>query len=183
MYFQVIGVRRFNKTSSIYNTPVERHWHDVNLVTYKYKEEFRLLEILGAFVKHDPVDVFCLTSVYFECIKEDLDAHYNAMRFRKKKKDTKNPDFPVGTRRRCSLYSHGFDCGTPLSESEIDAVAEVGAAHFRDVEIMSPWQEDPLTSDDLRHLRSRILAELAPASLSEKYIAFRTITKEIKIMC
>ena len=54
----VIGVRRFNKTSSIYNTPVERHWHDVNLVTFKYKEEFRLLETLGAFEKHDPVDVF-----------------------------------------------------------------------------------------------------------------------------
>ena len=182
MYFQVIGVRRFNKTSSIYNTPVERHWLDVNLVTYKYKEEFRLLETLGAFVKHDPVDVFCLTSVYFNCLKEDLDAHYNAMRLRKKKKDTKTPDFPVGTRRRSSLYSHGVDCGTPLTTSDIDAVAEVGSTHFRDVEIISPLQVDPLTSDDLRHDRSRLIEELAPASLSEKYVALRTITKELKKM-
>ena len=175
--FQVIGVRRFNKTSSIYNTPVERHWHDVNLVTYKYKEEFRLLETLGVFEKHDPIDLFCLTSVYFDCIKADLDAHYNAMRFRNKKKDTRNPDYPVGTRRRCSLYSHGNDCGTPLTDSEISAVAEVGTAHFRSMEAMSTWQQDPLDLDVQRDMRSRLVEEISPASLSEKYIAFRTITK------
>jgi hypothetical protein len=130
----VIGERRFNKTSSIYNTPVERHWHDANLVTYKYKEEFRLLETLGAFEKNDPVDVLCLTSIYFESIKADLDSHHEAMRLRKKKKDTNNPNYPIGTQRRCSLYSHGFYCETALSESEINAIAEVGAAHFRGME-------------------------------------------------
>ena len=70
---------------------MERHWYDVNLVTYKYKEEFRLLESLGAFLKHDPIDVYCLTTIYFDCIKADLDAHSNAMMLRKKKKTQATP--------------------------------------------------------------------------------------------
>jgi hypothetical protein len=117
---------------------------------------------LGAFEKNDPVDVLCLTSIYFESIKADLDSHHKAMRLKKNKKDTNNPNYPIGTQRRCSLYSHGFYCGTALSESEINAVAEVGAAHFRGMQtiVNMAAKKDPLESEFHRDIRSKLLEEV-----------------------
>ena len=43
---QMVATKVFNKTSSVYQTPVERQWLDTNLVTRKFKEHFRIIEAM-----------------------------------------------------------------------------------------------------------------------------------------
>ena len=82
---QMVATKVFNKTSSVYQTPVERQWLDTNLVTRKFKEHFRIIEAMGEFSSDSNSDIFSLTSVYMPELVSDVNAHYEAMRYCKKK--------------------------------------------------------------------------------------------------
>lgn len=71
---QVVAVRRCNQTSSVHNSRVERHWRDVNYCTWKWKEEFGVLVMLGAFEIGDCGDLFSLHAVYVPLIEVDVEA-------------------------------------------------------------------------------------------------------------
>jgi hypothetical protein len=53
---------------------VERHWRDVNYCTWKWKEEFGVLVMLGAFEIGDCGDLFSLHAVYVPLIEVDVEA-------------------------------------------------------------------------------------------------------------
>ena len=80
LWWQRVTTRVFNQTSSVYQTPVERHWLDTNLVTRKFKEHFRIIEGMGEFNTKCPADIFSLTAVYMPAIVSDVNAHYKQMR-------------------------------------------------------------------------------------------------------
>ena len=175
-----VGVRCFNQVSSVHNTAVERHWADVNLVTRKWKIEFKTLESLGAFTVGDYGDMFSLISVYFDAVVSDVNGHYLAMRNRKKTKDTKNPDFPQGMQRRWELYSLYEDQYTKLSTEQIDEVERIAMRHSDygpDDPQVSGWQVDPLEIEEDRDERAAALRRIAPHSLAEEYLAHRSFTQ------
>ena len=90
-------MRRFQRTSSVHSTPIERSWRDLNDVTRKYRDLFKDLESRDLFRggrNADPLDVFCLTTVFVPLIQRDVDEHFLAMAYRKKNKDTSNPNVP-----------------------------------------------------------------------------------------
>ena len=93
---------------------MERHWGDVNMVTYTFK----LLEAIGALHKSDPGDIFSLIAVYR--------SSFVTMRDRKKKVDMANPDYPTGKQRRSELYTMYPSLLTPLSAEELQRARAVG---------------------------------------------------------
>mmetsp|Transcript_16724 Transcript_16724/g.28528 ORF Transcript_16724/g.28528 Transcript_16724/m.28528 type:complete len:325 (-) Transcript_16724:136-1110(-) len=175
----VVAVRRFNQTSSVHNLAIERHWVDVNMVTKKWKEEFRLLEALGCFVVDDAGDTFSLTTVYFSAVQSNLAAHYGAMCERKKRKTTINPDYPSGTWRRSDLYSSFKSHLIPLTLPEIEEIQSIGHASTPD-EPLSEHQIDPLTSEADRAARFDAIEALRPLQLAEEYVAHRSFTKRLE---
>ena len=110
LWWQRVTTRVFNQTSSVYQTPVERHWLDTNLVTRKFKEHFRIIEGMGEFNTKCPADIFSLTAVYMPAIVSDVNAHYKQMRLLKKKATTTYPNYPKGTRTRLQLYRDYENC-------------------------------------------------------------------------
>ena len=176
---QMVPVRVFHKTSSVFQGPVERHWGDTNMVTLKYKDEFKCLESMGVVDVDDPVDLFCLLSVYMGRFTSDVDAHYRSVRVMEKKKDTANPNYPKGTHLRTQLYRDYPSMKTPLSPAEVAAVASVGDAYNHEEHTLAPHQIDPLVHASDRAARSAALAALAPTSLSDTYIAYRQFTRDL----
>jgi hypothetical protein len=181
---QIFAVKPFNATKSVHNTVVERHWRGTNKITAKWKREFKLLQSLGAFTQEDCGDMFSLTSVYENAIVDEVDAHYEALQHSKKSKSTKNPDFPVGLRRRRELYNDFESRGTELTEDEIRALGALGAAHAEvgDLAIgreAPAWQVDPLVTETRRAARAEALESLAPLTLAEKYVAHRSFTRAL----
>lgn len=142
------AIRVFNRTSSVYNTPIERSWGDTNMVTRKWKAEFRVLEAEG-YISMDSAsldhaaDIFSLTTVYLPAIKRDIDAHYSMVRHMKKAKDTTNPNYPTGKQRRGQLYEDYASLKTPMTADEICAVRSVGVAYFSRAEITSRGRLTP----------------------------------------
>lgn len=175
-YSQFKAVRRFNKTSSIYQTPVERHWGDANQMTSKFKREFELLECLGAMSVDDPGDIFSVIAVYKAAFESDVNEHYLSMRNRLKKVDTLNPDYPAGKQRRWELYTMYPGLLTARSADELRAVSALGEDYWGQDEVTSPWQIDPLAAQCDRVARSAALDELRPLSLAQEYVAHRSFT-------
>jgi hypothetical protein len=146
------------------------------MVTKKWKQEFRLLETMGAFVVGDSGDTFSLIAVYSSVLESDLTAHYEAMRDRIKKKSTINPEYPSGTWRRSELYRSFESHLTPLTVPEIEEIRQVGHASTPD-EAISDHQIDPLSAQVDRDGRSSVLENLRPLELAEEYAAHRSYTK------
>ena len=126
---QYVGIRRFNQTSPVHNTAIERHLVDLNMVTRKWKQEFLLLEAAGVFQVCDAGATFSLIAVYGPLIESDVNGHYLAMRQRKKRRSTCNPNYPKKTQRRWELYSLYHSRLTPLTSDELSRVREVGRLH------------------------------------------------------
>ena len=175
---QMVATKVFNKTSSVYQTPVERQWLDTNLVTRKFKEHFRIIEAMGEFSSDSNSDIFSLTSVYMPELVSDVNAHYEAMRYCKKKVTTTNPDYPKGTSTRLHLYQDYGSMKLPMTASEIESVAQVGDAYWAGQhESPSPWEIDPLTRQEDRDTRSEAIRLLQPLQLYEVYSAHRKLTQ------
>lgn len=181
-----IAIRRFQRTSSVHSTPIERSWADVNDVTHKYRVEFKSLEARGLFRggRHlDPVDAFCLAAVYIDFIRRDVHEHFMSMGYRRKHKDTANPNVPAGARRPVDGLVNSAQHGLPVDAASIAAV-DAGILRYHGVAPGSdgpaaPWETDPLVTDADRALRSRMVAARAPQTLSEEYIAMRDATRRI----
>ena len=179
-----VAVRRFQRTSSVHSTPIERSWADVNDVTAKYREEFQWLEsqnLLRAGRSSDPLDIFCLTAVYLPMIQRDIEEHYMGMAHRKKSKATKNPYFPAGARRPLDALLDDDNHSLPVSAADIATVDAMINDHFGAtyVEPAAPWEIDPLVTDADRARREQMVAASNPRSSSEEYIAMRAATKRI----
>ena len=181
-----IALKRFQRTSSVHSTPIERSWADVNDVTRKYRDEFKSLEAGGYFRggRHlDPVDAFCLAAVYIDFIRRDVHEHFMSMGYRRKHKDTANPNVPAGARRPVDGLVNSAQHGLPVDAASIAAV-DAGILRYHGVAPGSdgpaaPWETDPLVTDADRALRSRMVAARAPRTLSEEYIAMRDATRRI----
>jgi hypothetical protein len=173
---QIVAVRRFNQSSSVQNIRVERHWREVNRVTQKYKEEFYFLVSLGAFVVGDHGDTFSLIFVYLDSVEADVNAHYIAMRQRKKKKSTTNPEYPSGTWRREDLHTSFESHLMPLPDEDIENLRDIGV-EAGPPDDPSPWQMDPLGSTESRGARAEAIAAMDLQVPSERYVAHRSYTK------
>jgi hypothetical protein len=176
---QCVPVFAFNVTSSVHQTPIEGQWRDTNNVTRKWRREFELLTAVQEFSHSDPMALFSLVSVYMRPLSENLDSHYEAMRLRRKEKDTKNPEFPAGTRMRWELFYHdGPSKLIPLSRDEISNIADIGETYWAHREEPSALL-DPLTSSVDRAYRAHLITLLMPLSLAEEYAAHRAITASL----
>ena len=126
---QMVATKVFNKTSSVYQTPVERQWLDTNLVTRKFKEHFRIIEAMGEFSSDSNSDIFSLTSVYMPELVSDVTPITKQCATAKKSLQTTNPNYPKGT--RLHLYQEYGSClELPMTANEIESVAQVGDAYW-----------------------------------------------------
>jgi len=142
----------------------------------KWKEECGSLADVGAFVIGDYGDLFSLHAVYVPLIEVDVEAHYIAMRGRKKKVTTANPDYPSGTRRRDELYST-FESGlTHLTLAEVEETRQIGLSNSPP-DLPSPWQIDPLDFEEDRAARTDAIESAALLMASEQYVMHRSFTK------
>ena len=177
-----IHVRRFNATSSVHNVPVERSWAECNDVTDKYRAEWKGLEgrgLLKGGRYADPLDIFCLTTVYLPAIRSDLENHFRAMSLRRKETSTKNPNFPRGTWRPIEGLEVDEDCSLHVDEEQVDVMDDYIVA-FHDAEDEEPasaWETDPLPTPALRAQRAEMVALTQPTSLTEEYVAMRRATR------
>ena len=180
-----VAVRRFQRTSSVHSTPIERSWRDLNDVTRKYRDLFKDLEARDLFRggrNADPLDVFCLTTVFVPVIQRDVNEHFKSMSLRKKNKDTSNPNVPGGSRRPLEGFLFDYNHGLPASAADIATVdANInhvfGATH---VEPAAPWEIDPLTTAASRAQRANMIALRAPRTAEEHYLVMREATKLLR---
>lgn len=180
----VVVVHRFQRTSSVHNTPIERSWRDWNDVAHKYYEEWKSLEGLGLLVagRHaDPLDLFCLATVYLPLIKRDADEHFMAMALRRKRTSTRNPDFPRGTYVPLNGLLQDEDHSLPVAEEQVDAMDEYITAYYdaADAEPASPWERDPLETEAQRAERDALVATAGAQSPAEEYIVMRAATRRV----
>ena len=129
------------------------------------------------------VDAFCLAAVYIDFIRRDVHEHFMSMGYRRKQKDTANPNVPAGARRPVDGLVNSAQHGLPVDAASIAAV-DAGILRYHGVAPGSdgpaaPWETDPLVTDADRALRSRMVAARAPRTLSEEYIAMRDATRRI----
>ena len=179
-----IFVRRFQPTSSVHNTPIERAHRDANDVLHKYYDLWKQLEGLGLLVagkRADPLDLFCLGSVYLPLIRRDLDVHFRAMALRRKRTSTRNPNNQRGTFVPLDCLLSDEDHSLPVTDAEIDQVdAYIDAWHdATDEEPASPWEQDPLETAADRATRDAMVASAAAQSPAEEYVAMRAATRHI----
>lgn len=162
------------------NTPVERHWRDVNVVTWKYKKLFELLEGVGALDRRNPEHIFSLITVFSPSISKDVDRFYRALRLSKKERDTRNPNFPRGTTRRTQLYHEHQSLLFPCSAPQVDTIRIAGEQHFAGVSHVhgAAWQQDPLAGHSrAQRIRDRVMDKIRPdCSVSELFAAHLSIT-------
>ena len=68
---RVDNIARAQRTKSIFTTPAERQWRDLNDFAWKWKMEFEALEAQGYLVggrNAAPLDLFCLCTTYLDAI-------------------------------------------------------------------------------------------------------------------
>ena len=108
-------VHRVQRSKSVHNTPVERHWREINKLLLEYKNALYWLESIGqleAGRSPNYLDLHCVHAVFLGPISADLDRHYASLLMRKKRKYTKDPNFPNGTFRATELLARHPPRGT-----------------------------------------------------------------------
>jgi hypothetical protein len=146
----------------------------------KFKEEFTLLESLGAVDCDDPGDIFSLIAVYGASVEAQVSIYFEGMRTRKKRKDTKNPNFPGGTRRRWELLTEFTSFLRPLSPDVIEEVFQVGEDYWsRNEDLPRLSQEDPLDDPHDRTMRMDYISALRPFPLAYEYASHRSYTLQL----
>lgn len=149
-------------------------------MTRKYKQEFQRLELLGYLDTGNHTHIFCLIQVFLHDISADVNAHYEAMRYRRKPKSTRNPEYIRGTHRRIEIYQEYQSFHRPCTQAELDTIRSTGEDYWRGRSTTpSPWEVDPLDGDINRQAsRRRAMCYVRPQlrTLSETYIAYVSTT-------
>ena len=193
---EVIKVKRFQECKSVHNTPVEGHWREVNKITKKWRLLFRKLDQDGILSggkawkdnanpngkKADPLDLFCAWEIFGPLVRRDLYNFYNASRVMKKRKSTKNPDYPDGTVPKSWLYrGKRRSYGSRFSAAAVEAAMAAGEASCADT-ADGPFTKDPLAGKPgAQAIRGAAVAALGTgASPVEKYKTYRAMTIQYK---
>ena len=103
------------------------------------------------------------------------------MQMRMKRRSTRNPNVPGGTRRPIEALAHGVDHSLHVTPAEVAHMDQwVTAYHVQNgLEPASPWEVDPLTTAAQRAERARLVAPYAASALRTKYVAMRNATRAI----
>ncbi|KAJ1448842.1 hypothetical protein M885DRAFT_623063 [Pelagophyceae sp. CCMP2097] len=137
--------------------------------------------------------MLCLTTVFKPLVESLVNEHFESMRSRRKRRSTRNPDYPSATYRVADLFENGHGDQRPanhqinVSSAAISAVDDrintyYGAA--QNVEPASAWETDPLATPRMRRKRARRMRGLAPFErLEDEYIAMRRITRKLRPPC
>eukprot|EP00622_Pseudochattonella_farcimen_P002848 FR737883.1.p2 GENE.FR737883.1~~FR737883.1.p2 ORF type:complete len:175 (+),score=23.11 FR737883.1:2-526(+) len=170
------------QTSSVHNTPIENLWRWVNQLLEPFLKEFQDLENAGLLrggVDRDNDDLFCLHYIYLDDIKSVVDHHFQAFNMCRKRKSTRNPRYPPGAWRPCKLLHSRPPLGVKLRSKTIAALEQAASDYWGPAQL-SPWQIDPLVSVAQRERRDAMMVPYQNKPLSQKYMAFRSITKVLK---
>jgi hypothetical protein len=159
---------------------VERHWREWNQCLVSYYDRFQLLEAEGHLHPTRNLDLFCLHSVFLPAIKYSMKRHYESLKMQKKRKSTKNPDYPNGTHRRSHLYTMMPSMATRLTQEQARRLRDIGFEHWlrgRPASLdQRPWEVDPVSSLEGREIRAQLLTSRNPATEEEEYRVFRRCT-------
>mmetsp|Transcript_3321 Transcript_3321/g.5097 ORF Transcript_3321/g.5097 Transcript_3321/m.5097 type:complete len:231 (+) Transcript_3321:732-1424(+) len=181
-----INVRRFQQTTSVRSTPVERQWGDLNDVTFKYRAEFDRLIAMGylnaSAGAYDATDMFCLNAAFRDDILFDVRLHYDAMALRRKESRSRNPNLPK-TFRVLDFFLSSEDHSRPVTEAEVAFIDDIVDQYFQvgayGTEQLSPWEIDPLQDPVLRQQRDVLVAAADPQTAADRYIAMRIATRSL----
>lgn len=187
-----VTVERFKQVKSVNNTVVEIQWKYVNHLTDEYLDCFFDLEadqLLHGGHDADPIDLFCLHTIFLPYIKHDLAMLYGILFRRTREIKTRNPCAPQGSWRPCQLLKMFEHYGTELEDDDVvnlDAIANSYEWTFNPRSDEFIDIQDPLTNDEDRELRDSLMEEAFPVPerplfrdlsvLREMYIEFRRIT-------
>jgi hypothetical protein len=75
---------------------VERRHRELNPHMVQYFETFKALEGMGILDPRSDIDIFYLHQIFVPIIRETMDRFYLSLQMQKKRKSTKNPNYPPG---------------------------------------------------------------------------------------
>lgn len=129
----------------------------------------------------DVIDIFCLNEIYVPLVQNDLNRHYEGMMWRRKRRSTKNPNAPRGTRRPIVELTDGADHSLHVTTAEVGLMDKFITAYHgaAQEEPASPWERDPLTTDAQRAERARLVQDQAGKPAHMRYLAMRAATRAI----
>lgn len=158
-----VPVKNFQVVRSVKNTPVERAWREFNDYLLQWGALFESLEDQGLLVagaRPDMLDLWCLHRVFLRHVKAGARDHWRMMNLRKKRKSTRNPDFPTGTHRPIQLIRMP-GLGEEIGADDVAALGSIfeDYAATHDNPNASPWQKDPLQTTRARTALRQLMDE------------------------